>query len=291
MSRVHTGVDTGRPSLEAAVRRIDEISTLPHIALRLMEVANDPDSGAADLKDVMETDAALSARVLRCVNSSAYALRAKITNLQQAIAYLGLKQIRNLAITASVSDLFKKSETIGPYCRSGLWRHLVSVGICSRLIAMRLQLMNFEDMFLAGLLHDIGIILEDQHVHDGFCEVIERLSEDKTLAETEREVLGFDHGQLGELVAALWGFPEAVKATIRQHHTSVNYQGPHVDIVRCVEVGNLICTLKGITAVGVKLVKFSAPVLTGLELAREDIAILAEDLDSELTTNAGLFQI
>ena len=113
----------------------------------------------------------------------------------------------------------------------------------------------------------------------------------KTLAETEREVIGFDHCQLGEQVAALWGFPEAVKATIRHHHASVNRQGPHVDIVRCVEVANLICTLKGITSVGVKLVRFSAPVLASLELAREDIAILAEDLDSEFTSNAGLFQI
>ena len=67
-------------ALESALRRIDEISTLPQIALRVMQVANDPHSGAADLKEVMESDAALSARVLRCVNSSAYALRTKITN-------------------------------------------------------------------------------------------------------------------------------------------------------------------------------------------------------------------
>ena len=93
-----------------------------------MEVVNDPDSGAAELKDVIETDAALSARILRCVNSSAYATRTEVTSLQQAIAYLGLNQIRNLAVTASVSELFKRDDKIGPYCRSQLWRHLVSVG-------------------------------------------------------------------------------------------------------------------------------------------------------------------
>ena len=101
-------------SLDAVVGRINEISTLPVVATRVLEVANDPDSGAADLKEVLEIDAALSARILRCVNSSAYSTRSEITTLQQAIAYLGMKQIRNLAITSSVGKLFKRDGKIGP---------------------------------------------------------------------------------------------------------------------------------------------------------------------------------
>ena len=108
------------PPLRTVIERIEEISSLPQVALRVMEVANDPSSGAADLKEAMEGDTALSARVLRCVNSSAYALRSQITNLQQAIAYLGTKQIRNLAMMITVSDLFKDNDTIGSYRRSDL---------------------------------------------------------------------------------------------------------------------------------------------------------------------------
>jgi len=96
-----------RLSARQVAQQIGEISTLPHIAMRVLHVANDPDSSVRDLKEILESDAALSTRVLRSVNSSAYGLRTKITNLQQAIAYLGMKQIRNLAMTASVSDLFR----------------------------------------------------------------------------------------------------------------------------------------------------------------------------------------
>lgn len=280
-----------KPTLETVVQRIDEISSLPQIALRVMEVANDPNSGAADLKEVVEADAALSARILRCVNSSTYAIRGEIASLQQAIAYLGLKQIRNLAVTAGVSGLFKKDKNIGPYCRSQLWRHLVSVGISARLIAMRCGINNFEEAFLAGLLHDIGIVLEDQHAHELFSAVIQSLDESKTLAETERSYLGFDHTALGEKVAANWGFPEATKASIRYHHASVSYKGEQIDIVRCVEVANLICTLKGIPSVGLKLVEISRPALAGLSLTKEDITVLVTDLDQELATNASLFQV
>lgn len=280
-----------RMTLEQVARRIDEISSLPHVALRVMEVANDPDSGAADLKEVMEGDAALSARVLRYVNSSAYATRTKITNLQQAIAYLGLKQIRNMAMTASVSDLFKKDERIGPYRRSDLWRHLVSVGICARLIALRRKLRDFEDAFLAGLLHDIGIVLEDQHVHPAFCRMIGALDEQQTLAAVEMRELGFNHMQLGECVATSWNFPETVVAAVRYHHASVNYRGEAINIVRCVEVANLLCTLTGASSVGMKLVRISQPALAGLSISREDIAVLASDLKEELAQNASLFSI
>lgn len=279
------------PQLDEVVGRIDDISTLPHTAIQVMEVANDPNSGAMDLKEVVETDAALSARILRCVNSSAFATRTRVTSLQQAIAYLGLNQIRNLAVTASVSELFKNDEKIGPYRRSQLWQHLVSVGICARLIAMRSKVNEFEEAFLAGLLHDIGIILQDQHVHEPYCEVLRSLDNSTSLTTVERSVLGFDHTVLGARVAVKWGFPEATKASIRHHHGSVSYRGDQIDIVQCVEIANLLCTLKGIPSVGLKLIKVSQAALKGLGLTREDITVLATDLDQELSASAYLFEI
>ncbi len=277
--------------LDQVVQRIDEISTLPHVAVKVMDVASDPDSGAADLKEAMECDPALCARVLRYVNSSAFAVRSKITNLQHAIAYLGLKQVRNLALTAAVSELFKGNEQIATYRRSELWRHLVAVGICSRMIALRQRFHSFEDIFLAGLLHDLGIILEDQHVHLVFRKVIGSLEEGKPLTAVEQAHLGFDHTQLGARVARQWRFPDPVSAAARYHHASANYRGEHIDVVRCVEVANLICTAKGISSVGMKLVAFSRPAFEGLSLKRHDVLLLAESLDEELAKSAGLFDI
>jgi putative nucleotidyltransferase with HDIG domain len=256
-----------------------------------MEVANDPDSGAGDLKEVMEADAALSSRVLRCVNSSAYATRNDITNLQQAIAYLGIKQIRNLAMTASVSELFKKDEEIGAYNRAGLWRHLVAVGICARLIAMRLNLKDFEDVFLAGLLHDIGIILEDQHLHKHFVNVVGSLEEGKTLVEVETQQIGFDHLRLGASVAKTWKFPEGVMEAIRYHHDSAKCQSEHVMAVRCVEVANLVCSLKGFCSVGGNYVQFPRAAIEGLSLKKDDLKVLVQDLDREFDSQQKLFHV
>ncbi len=272
-------------------RTVDEISTLPHVAMRVLEVAQDPDASVSQLKGVLEQDVSLTARVLRCVNSSLFGLRVKVTNLQTAVAYLGFNQVRNLAVTASVAEIFRGGEAIGTYHREELWKHLVSVGICARMIAMRQRLQIFEDAFLAGLLHDIGIVLLDQHAHTAFREVIAALQPNVPLVEVEKSILGFDHTEAGERIATSWKFPEAARDAIRYHHRAGDYRGEHGAIVRCVELANGICTLKGISSVGVKLAKVSPTTLSALGVSREDLLVLANDLDAELTRSAELFSM
>jgi len=277
--------------VDVVARQVKEISTLPQVALKVIEVARDPDAGAADLKAVVEGDPALSARVLRIVNSASCGVRSTVTNLHQAISYLGFSQVRNLAMTASVSEIFKKDEQVGSYCRSALWRHLVSVGICARMVASRCRIPDFEDAFLAGLLHDIGINLEDQRVHARFSDMIGSLGEGLSLSASEREWLGFDHCLLGERIAEAWGFPPTVRDAIRFHHSSQLCEGEDADIVCCVEIANVICTLKGITSVGRCLVGPPLDASQALGLQKEDFVILATDLDHEIELNENLFEL
>jgi len=277
--------------IETVVRRVAEVSTLPHVAVKVIGVARDPDAGAAELKAAVEGDPALGMRVLRMVNSAAYGVRATVTNLQQAISYLGFNQVRNLALTASVSGLFRRNDRHGTYQRSMLWRHLVSVGICARLVARRCKLPNFEDAFLAGLLHDIGIVFEDQHAHAQFCRLIMEITEGTTLSEIERKHLGFDHCALGAAVADGWRFPTAVRAAIRFHHASHAYRGEDSPVVQCVEIANVVCTLKGITSVGKRLVEPPLETFQAMGFQKEDIFILATDLDQELAMSESLFEL
>lgn len=278
-----------RPALEQAAQRVKEISTLPHVTLRVLDIINDESAGAAELKTAMECDVSLCARVLRVVNSSAYGLRQPITNLQMAIAYLGFRQIRNLALTASIGDMFQKDEQIGSYRRSRLWRHMVAVGIASRMIAMRKGMEQFEDVFLAGLLHDIGIILEDQVDHLRFVGMLTDLSSDATLEEQEQGQLGYTHSELGAWVAEKWSFPELVADTIRLHHAPLSDgrdKGVH-----CVEVANMLCSFKGMTSVGVNLVRPSIAAVNELELSKADLETLLLDLDDELRQYDELFRL
>lgn len=282
---------TQMPPINAVVKRIRDVSTLPHIALRVLEIVRDPKASAKDVRTVIEGDPALSARVLRCINSAAYALGTNVTNLQQAVSYLGFNQIRNLAITASVSNIFKTDEAIGSYSRTQLWRHMVAVGVCARMTAARLKLLNFEEAFLAGLLHDIGIILEDQHCHEAFCEMITNFPDGATLVEAERRLLGFDHTMLGNRLAEIWRFPEAVRASIRFHHSPGSYRGEHSPVIHCIVLANWICSITNITAIGKSLAMPPTEAIAMLGLSREDVKVLVADLDHEMGLNQQLFEL
>jgi putative nucleotidyltransferase with HDIG domain len=275
--------------LNEVARRVRDISSLPTVALRVMEVTNDANTPTGELKAVLEGDVSLSARVLRLVNSSAYGLRQRVTTLQAAIAYLGFRQIRNLAMAASISEVFKKDELIGSYSRPALWKHLVSVGICARMVAMRRSLEDFEDVFLAGLLHDIGIILVDQYDHANFRRMASALRSDLCLGEAEQEALGYSHMELGARVGAQWRFPELVTSAIRYHHHAVAPSNQNCQAIRCVQVANALCTFRNISSVGLSLVKPPVDAINGLNLLRPDIEALLADMDEEFQQQSMLF--
>jgi HD-like signal output (HDOD) protein len=168
---------------------------------------------------------------------------------------------------------------------------MVAVGICSRLIATRHRLSSFEEVFLAGLLHDLGIILEDQQCHAQFCRIIASLAPDRSLCEIEESILGFDHTALGAGLAEIWKFPPGVMAALRHHHSSHNCTGNHAIVVHCVEVANLICTVKGLTSVGVKMLRAPYNAMAALGLGKEDVKVLVTDLDHEIALNQSLFDL
>jgi HD-like signal output (HDOD) protein len=156
---------------------------------------------------------------------------------------------------------------------------------------MRLHLAEFEDVFLAGLLHDIGIILEDQHVHTVFAGVVSGLREGSRLREAEQKCLSFDHTMLGGRLANAWRMPNGIADSVRHHHDSASYDGNYTPTVRCVELANFICSLKGMASVGVHLVEFPRAGILALSLGKEDLVVLANDLDREIDSNQSLFQI
>ena len=278
--------------LDRTVERIHDVSSLPEVFLRVCEVVNDERSSVADLKAVVESDPSLASRVLRTVNSAAYGLPTGIDTLHKAICMLGFNEVRNLAITASVATIFKKDDSIGTYCRKSLWRHLVSVGLVSRMIALRCGSESFENAYLAGLIHDIGIILIDQHLHPSFVEIVEGLSPETPLPAIERERIGFTHMDLGERIARKWRFSETAVSAIRFHHDSHRYDGDSQDVVRAVQVANFVCTLKDVSSMGLRNVTLPEPsVFSAVSIGRRELKVLWEDVDKELEKQQVLFQI
>ena len=157
-----------KPELSKILRSVSEVSMLPELLQKIIQVTNDPSTSASDLSEAIEQDPVIATRVLRCANSASHVHRHHIDTLPMAVSYLGFSEVRNLALSASICKIFHQDFSVGGYTRHGLWRHMVSVGLTARLIAQYQGVGREDEIFLAGLLHDLGIILEDQYLHSEF---------------------------------------------------------------------------------------------------------------------------
>jgi HD-like signal output (HDOD) protein len=267
--------------LDAVARRQDCILLLRYVGRELMSVSRNPVLAAAELEAVIEERMVVKARVLRSINSDAYANQSGVVDLEGAIARSGYDRIRDLAVVAAVSDLFRPDRTVGPYRRWQLWQHAARVGTCARLLARRRQLPLAEWAFAAGFLHDIGLVLQDLCLHERYDELMQSLDVGKSLIENERNWLGTDHTEVGQLVADHCEFHPAVRDAIRWHHASEQYKGTHVGIVRCVEAANVICAMQGAPSIGLRLLKMPRDALSDLKLTSQEIRSLAVDVERE----------
>ncbi len=146
------------PIIEAIHAQIDagtiEVPMLPDIAQKVLQLANDPDSSAAQLAKLIQSDQSLAGHVMHIANSAAYSPQSTLVSLQQAIARLGLNQVSDIALAASISSEAFSAPGFEDYCRR-VWRHALLTGLWAKEIA-RVGRRNVEAVFLCGLLHSIG---------------------------------------------------------------------------------------------------------------------------------------
>lgn len=288
----HGGGNSGEGRLDQIADRIRTVSTIPHFALQIVEMVHNTRSSAADLKTVLETDPSLVARLLVTLNSTAYDLPAPVDRLLAAVSFVDLTEVTNLALTALIGDMFKRDVAVGSHNPEGVWQHMICVGLGARLVAARAGVENFEDAYLAGLLHDFGIILIGDYLHEAFVEIVAGVSPTRPLWEVEQEHLGFDHTQLGVRVAEHWRLPASTRAAIRYHHESDRCDGRHKVIVQAVEMANFLCSSKGMGSIGTPYIgKPSESSLRGLSITREGFKVLWDDLDHELAKVQALTNI
>ena len=194
------------------------LNSLPEIVVRLNQVIDDPGHSAADLGHLIELDPALSARLLRIVNSPLYALSRRVDSISRAVTIVGESDVRNLAIATSVASLFTgiQSRHIDV---STFWRHSVYCAVVARLLAEQQLLGNRESYFLAGLLHDIGSLLISTKLPEMAREALLRARHHETsVQQAEHEVLGFDHAAVGAALLGQWRLPDNIITAVAHHH-------------------------------------------------------------------------
>ena len=206
--------------LKVIHQELIDLPPLPAVVLQVMQTINDPKTSAADLNKMISMEPALSAKILRLVNSAHYGFGAYVSTITHAIVILGFECVRNLVTALGVASQFKPN---GRHLldRNQFWAHSAATALAADVIARRRKLnpKACEEVFVGGLLHDIGKLFLDQYFAKQYNIAVQLASAGQVgILRAEVTALGLDHASVGKRIAEKWRLPPTPISMIALHH-------------------------------------------------------------------------
>lgn len=207
-------------NIEYIVSKVNDMKVLPEIVNKIIALTDDPDSTVQDMEKAILKDSVLTTKILRLANSAYYGYARNISTISRAAVLLGFQAIKSLALASTVRTFLTDELKGYSLEKDDLWTQSQTCAIASRFIAKEIKYSNPEEAYIAGLLRDIGKTILNQHMEKEYAEVLSKIEVDNlSFLDAEREVLGFNHAEIGEKVAEKWNLPKALVDAIGHHHT------------------------------------------------------------------------
>lgn len=205
--------------LEKIVEQLEKLPEVPHTALQVNQMLENPDTDAHDLAKVITQDPALTSKVLKLCNSSKYGFSRKIATISEAVSALGYKELKNLIFTVLSHGLLNRPLEGYGLEKGDLWENAVTCGSFARYIAKKVGFKDVELAFIAALLRDIGKIGLQNYLMGNTQNIENNVREGRyPFSQAEDAVLGASHTSVGSSVAQRWNLPESLQQSIAWHH-------------------------------------------------------------------------
>ena len=211
-------------SVEALLDEIADLPVVPAVALRVLQFAEADSGGAAELAAILSADPALSAKLIRVSNSAYYGFTRRFGTVREAVIVLGFKQVRQMAVAASMVDAFRPARSpIDGFDMDLFWGHALTVAMISELAARKFNAGSPADAFSAGILHDVGrLALRQARPRECGRALAAARATGEPLCDLERRETGFSHDDVGFALAVRWQFPDFLADAIGQGHAGAS---------------------------------------------------------------------
>lgn len=205
--------------LAKMVKKVNQLDPIPTVIHKVLDLAADPDSSLEELVGVVERDPAITANLLKTVNSAHMGLPVKVDSVHQAVTMLGLQQVVEMVLSQNLSGNLNRAQKGYGLAKGDLWRQSLAVAMVARTLADQNDLMSLPAIYTAALLKDIGKVILHEFVADRLSAIQQLVNrEGKSFVEAEMAVLGMDHTTLGGMIAKQWHFSPHMIYMIENHH-------------------------------------------------------------------------
>jgi len=257
--------------IKSIIKKIDHLTPIPQVASKVMSIAEDPKSSMYDLSKVIIYDTAVTANLLKVLNSAYFGLPEKVDSVHQAIVYLGMAQVVDLVLLSASGENLQKAQEGYDLEAGELWKYSVSSALLARELAEKKGVKETHLIFTAALLKDIGKVILNQYVKDSFDKINALVTKQNfTFREAEKEVIGIDHAELGGMVAENWKFSPKMVEIIRHHHRPQEASISEFESA-IVYMADTICMMMGIGVGSDGLAyRFHREVVESLELTESE---------------------
>lgn len=232
---------TGLQRIKKITESIIGLPTLPTVVSKMIDQVDSPRTSTAALARLISSDQALTAKVLKFANSAYYGFPREISTVNMAIVVLGFNAVKEMGLSLSVFDVFKKTPSNEYFDVTLFWEHSVGTGVAARMLARTYKPTLAGEAFVAGLLHDVGKVILKQYFDPEFAAIIKAQNEKGiTLEEAELATIETTHSQIGNWLAEKWNLPELICETIRCHHVPWEANNEPL-FLACISIADYLC--------------------------------------------------
>ena len=204
---------------KSVAQRVLSLPPLPTLVAKLIELIDDPRTNAPALGKLISTDQVLTTRILRLANSAYYGFQKRISTINLALVVLGFDTIKDLCISVTMRSWFTRNQDDSSFDTSRFWEHCITCGVAGRMLARRFNYRISGEVFVAGLIHDIGKLVLKQYMKQEFKKIMDEVENTSCLfVEAEERLYGLNHAQIGKWLAERWSLPEQLVNAIAYHH-------------------------------------------------------------------------
>ncbi len=270
------------------IEKFTDIHPLPHIVTTISRLIADSSSTMKDFEEVIKMDPVLVTRLLRLVNSPFYGLTQTVHSIGRAVAFLGMKNLHNLIVADALKSIFVGKESKSGFSKKRLWLHSAAVSISSKMIAERIFGINGDDAFLCGILHDFGLLVEEQVAKEAFNRICAACQSTADLLRLENEAFATDHCEIGYLMTLDWKMPTTVQDAIRDHHL-LSGPIPPQSLTGIIQISEYIAGRLNHTTLPNVSTQICPSLLEHLHENIDEYTVLMEDLPEEMAKAQAIY--